>query len=180
MDFLILRPLPPKTRYHFFEGGWVGWGGGVKSFCSEASKQWGRMSLTHNCRSNGNAADVKFSVGGSNPGRLTFGAGAGGVKSTLPGLEPPTKEAPVGCTTIRPLLGLSCGVSALLGAASATDKKPMFCQKHIFCIPLQDWFYLFVCFCLTDCWPGSGTDWLTVNLPSRCTAEGNRIYEREW
>ena len=26
MDFLILRPLPPKTGYHFFEGG--GWGGG--------------------------------------------------------------------------------------------------------------------------------------------------------
>ena len=27
MDFLILRPLPPKTGYHFFEGG--GGGGGV-------------------------------------------------------------------------------------------------------------------------------------------------------
>ena len=22
MDFLILRPLSPKTGYHFFEGGW--------------------------------------------------------------------------------------------------------------------------------------------------------------
>ena len=52
----------------------------------------------------------------------------------------------------------------------------MFCQKHMFCIPVQDCLYLFVCFCLTDCWPGSGTDWLTVNLSSRCTAEGNRIY----
>ena len=31
MDFLILRPLPPKTGYHFFGGGGVGgWvGGGV-------------------------------------------------------------------------------------------------------------------------------------------------------
>ena len=32
MDFLILRPLPPKTGYHFFEG-WGGggvWGGGQK------------------------------------------------------------------------------------------------------------------------------------------------------
>ena len=29
MDFLILRPLPPKTGYHFFEGG-VGGGGGQK------------------------------------------------------------------------------------------------------------------------------------------------------
>ena len=27
MDFLILRPLPPKTGYHFFGGGW---GGGQK------------------------------------------------------------------------------------------------------------------------------------------------------
>ena len=32
-----------------------------------------------------------------------------------------------------------------------------------------------MCFCLTDCWPGSGTAWLTVNLSWRCTAEGNRI-----
>ena len=42
MDFLILRPLPPKTGYHFFEGG--GWGGGgggggVKSFCLIGYKQ---------------------------------------------------------------------------------------------------------------------------------------------
>ena len=28
MDFLILRPLPPKTGYHFFEGGGGGVGGG--------------------------------------------------------------------------------------------------------------------------------------------------------
>ena len=40
MDFLILRPLPPKTGYHFFEGG-----GGVKSFCSIGYKHWGRMVL---------------------------------------------------------------------------------------------------------------------------------------
>ena len=34
MDFLILRPLPPKTGYHFFEGGWGGgWvGGGGQKF----------------------------------------------------------------------------------------------------------------------------------------------------
>ena len=33
MDFLNLRPLPPKTGYHFFEGGrgvGGGWGGGQK------------------------------------------------------------------------------------------------------------------------------------------------------
>ena len=49
MDFLILRPLPPKTGYHFFEGGWGGWvggwGGGVKSFCLIGYKQWGRSAL---------------------------------------------------------------------------------------------------------------------------------------
>ena len=28
MYFLILRPLPPKTGYHFFEGGVGGVGGG--------------------------------------------------------------------------------------------------------------------------------------------------------
>ena len=33
MDFLILRPLPPKTGYHFFEGGGWGWvGGGGQKF----------------------------------------------------------------------------------------------------------------------------------------------------
>ena len=48
MDFLILRPLPPKTGYHFFEGGvgGGGWGGGgVKSFCLIGYKQWGRTVL---------------------------------------------------------------------------------------------------------------------------------------
>ena len=46
MDFLILRPLPPKTGYHFF-GGWVGGGGGggVKSFCLIGYKQWGHTVL---------------------------------------------------------------------------------------------------------------------------------------
>ena len=33
MDFLILRPLPPKTGYHFFEGGGGGGvGGGGQKF----------------------------------------------------------------------------------------------------------------------------------------------------
>ena len=32
MDFLILRPLPPKTGYHFFEGGWAWVGGGGQKF----------------------------------------------------------------------------------------------------------------------------------------------------
>ena len=133
--------------------------GGVKSFRSEGSKQWGNLSVSRNRRSNGNAADAKIFVGGSNPGRWTVGASRGGAVFSRPGFEPPTEKTPVSSITIRPLLGLRRKVSPLLGAASATDKKTQT-----------------VCFCLTDCWPGLGTDWLTVNLSSRCTAEGNRIY----
>ena len=85
MDFLILRPLSPKIGRHFFEGG------GVKIFRSEGSKQWGSLLLSSNRRSNGNAADANFSVGGSNPGRLTVGGGGAAV-FTRPGFEPPTKK----------------------------------------------------------------------------------------
>ena len=36
--------------------------------------------------------------------------------------------------------------------------------------------FVYLSDCLPDCLPaGSGTDWLTVNRSSRCTAEGNRI-----
>ena len=103
MDFLILRPLPPKTGYHF----WGGVGGGLNSFRSKGSKQWGSLVLLHNRRSNRNTAGAKFSVGGSNPGLLAFGGGGGGGgKFSRPGFGPPTKETPVGCITIWPLLGL--------------------------------------------------------------------------
>ena len=81
-------------------------------------------SPAHSCWSNGNTANGKFSVSGSNSGGLTFGRG-GSVQFALPGFEPPTKKAPVGCNTTRPLLGLSRRASPLLGDASATDKKPM-------------------------------------------------------
>ena len=128
MYFLILRPLSPKTGYHFFEGGWGGGvGGGVKSFRLEGSKQWGSLFRSHHRRSNGSAADAQFSVGGSNPRRRTVGGGDGGAVFARPGFEPPTKKTPFGCITIRPLLGLRQNVSPLLGAASATDKKPKLC-----------------------------------------------------
>ena len=103
MDFFILRPLSFETGYHFFEGGVGGGWGGVKSFRSEGSKQWGSLSLSNNRRSNGNIADANFLVGGLNPGRLTVGGG-GGV-CTGPGFGPPTKKIPIICITIRPLLG---------------------------------------------------------------------------
>ena len=80
----------------------MGGGGGVKSFRSEGSKQWGGISLLHHCRSNGNAADAKFSVGGSNLGRPTVG---GGIFARS-GFEPPTNRSAVSCITVRPLLAL--------------------------------------------------------------------------
>ena len=107
MDFLILRPLPPKTGYHFFEGGggWVGWGGGSKVFAQKATSSGEAQRSSHNRRSDGNTADVRFAVGGSNPGVLTFGTGAG-AKFSRPEFEPPTKGTLAGCITTRPLPGL--------------------------------------------------------------------------
>ena len=59
-----------------------------------------------------------------------------------------------------------------LGRYSYWDKRPPCClvphlplTKNPNCVYLSD--------CLLA---GSGTDWLTVNLSSRCTAEGNRIW----
>ena len=104
MDFLILRPLSPKTGYHFLREG--GPGGGVKSFRSEGSKQWGSISLKHNRRSNGNTTDAKFSVGGSNPGGPTVVGGGSGAIFAPPGFEPPTKKSGFSCITVRPLLVL--------------------------------------------------------------------------
>ena len=66
---------------------------------------------------------------GSNPDLLTFSAAAagGGAKVGRLGFEPPTTRMPVSCVTTRPLLGLRRRASLLLGAASATDKKPKLC-----------------------------------------------------
>ena len=77
---------------------------------SEGSKQWGDSSLSHNSRSTGNAADAKFSVGGSNRGRLTVGGGGGGGGGaifTRPGFEPPTKKTPVSCVLLQCVLGFT-------------------------------------------------------------------------
>ena len=109
--------------------------------------------------SNGTAADATFSVGGSNPGLLTFGGGGGG------------------------------GVRFGTGVRTADQKESAALHYHLATL----WFEVkfrptawgrichrqktqTVCFCLTYCWPGAGTEWLTVNLSSRYTAEGNRIF----
>ena len=61
MDFLILRPLSPKTGYHFFEGwgGWgvVGWGSTV--FAQKAPSSGEAYLSRIKPRGNGNAADCR-------------------------------------------------------------------------------------------------------------------------
>ena len=41
MYFLILRPLSPKTGYHFFGGGWGGGGGGQKFSLNSSGEAYG-------------------------------------------------------------------------------------------------------------------------------------------
>ena len=74
-------------------------------------------------------ADNRCAGVGSNPGLLTFSAAAGGgAKVGRLRSEPPTTRMAVGCLTTRLLLGhLQRRASLLLGAASATDKKPKLC-----------------------------------------------------
>ena len=83
----------------------MGWGGGQK-FSLNRLQAVGKLGAGIPRPSNGNAAGARFSVGGSNPGLLTFSGGGGGVKIRRPGFEPPTRYTPVGCITIRPLLGM--------------------------------------------------------------------------
>ena len=62
--------------------------------------------------------------------QLAFSAAAGGgAKVGRLGYEPPTTRMPVGCATTRPLLAFWRRASLLLGAASATDKKPKLCES---------------------------------------------------
>ena len=112
--------------------------------------------LSHRRWSNGNAAGSRFSVGGSNPGLLTF-SGSSGDKAGRPGFEPPTW--PVRSAALPLAHKVAC-----------SHMSPHCLGTHLPLTKNQT-----VCFCLTDCWPGAGTEWLTVNLSSRCTAEGNRI-----
>ena len=126
MDFLILRPLPPKTGYHFFEGGG---GGGGQKFLLNRLQAVG----THGAGNTASGPMVtrpmpKCAGVGSNRDLPTFSAAAGGgAKVGRLGSEPPTTRMLAGCVTTRPLLGLWRMASLLLGAASATDKKPKLC-----------------------------------------------------
>ena len=114
MDFLILRPVSPKTGYHFFEGGVGGWGGGGSKVFAEKAASSGEG---RGCRTTAGRMvtqqGVVPRVVGSNPG--------------LGILEPPTKKSITTCITIRPLLEYQDNCSPLLAAVSATDKKPKLC-----------------------------------------------------
>ena len=101
--------------------------GGGQKFSLRRLQAVGSLFQSDHRRSNGSPADAKFSVGGSNPGPRTVAGGGGGAVFTRPGFQPPTKKTLVSCTTVRPLLDLVRNVSPLLGAASATDKKPKLC-----------------------------------------------------
>ena len=166
MDFLILRPLPPKTGDHFFEGGWEGvggWvgggGGGGQKFLLNRLQAVG----THGIRNTDSGPmvtqpipDVQASV------RILVG--------WL--LAPPPPAAPKWADWGSNRRPNGCHLAALpLGHCLHCDKGPPCClgphlplTKNPNCVYLSD--------CLLA---GSGTDWLTVNLSSRCTAEGNRI-----
>ena len=98
MDFLILRPLSPKTGYHFFEGGvgvGVWWGGGQKFSLRRLQAVGKPFSIRLP------PADEQFSAGGSNTGPCTV-AGGGGTVLTRAGFEPPTGKTRVGCAIISP------------------------------------------------------------------------------
>ena len=83
-DFEASTPL--NLDITFLRGG-----GGSKVFAQKATSSGEAQPSSYSRRSNGNASDAKFAVGGSNPGLLTFGAG-GGAKFTRSGFEPPTAD----------------------------------------------------------------------------------------
>ena len=126
MDFLILRPLPPKTGYHFFEGGV----GGSKVFADQAPSS-GEAQRPHTTTVGRMVTqpDAAAMVGGSSRGRcaLCGGGGGGGGIFARPGFEPPTKKSTARCITVWPLLGLWAKWYPLLAGVSATDKKPKLC-----------------------------------------------------
>ena len=120
MDFLILRPLSPKTGYHFFE---VGGGGASKVFAQKAPSSGEAYRCHTKCRWNGNADDCKFLGRRFESWSVTVVGGGGAIFAQLV-FKPPTIKTLVSCITIRPLLAVSQMFSPLLGAAAATDKKP--------------------------------------------------------
>ena len=151
MDFLILRPLPPKTGYHFL-GGWGGGGvgGGGQKFLLNRLQAVG----THDAGNTDSGPMVTQLV------CRILAPPLAARQSGQTGARFADQLAAVACFTTGPGLGSDAGPPCCLGPHLPLTKNPN-------------------CVYLTDCLlAGSGTDWLTVNLSSRCTAEGNRIFLR--
>ena len=157
MDFLILRPLPPKTGYHFFEGGGVGGGGGG-----------GQKFLLNRLQ--------------------TLGTHGAGNTVSGPIVTQPTPDVQASVRLPASLLLVPLPpAAAQKGTDLGSNRRSH--GHHSAALPLGHYAppcclgpHLPLtknpnCVYLSDCLlAGSGTDWLTVNLSSRCTAEGNRIF----
>ena len=162
MDFLILRPLPPKTGYHFFEGGgvggWGGWGGGQKFLLNrlQAVRTHGACNTVSGPMVTHPIPDVQASV--RTPVCRT--------------LAPPPAAAPKCADWGSNRRPHECRSAALpLGHYLDSSEGPPCCLGPYLLLTKNP-----NCVYLSDCLlAGSGTDWLTVNLSSRCTAEGNTI-----
>ena len=158
MDFLILRPLPPKTGYHFFEGGWGGWGGGQKFLLNrlQAVRTHGACNTVSGPMVTQPIPDVQAWVR-TPVCRILAPPPAAAPKWADWGSNRRPHERRSAALPLGHYLDFSEGPPCCLGPYLLLTKNPN-------CVYLSD--------CLLA---GSGTDWLTVNLSSRCTAEGNRI-----
>ena len=168
MDFLILRPLPPKTGYHFFEGGWgggggwVGGGGGGQKFLLnrlQAVRTHGAGNTVSGPMVTQPLPDVQASVR-TLVCQILAPPPAAGPKWADWGSNRRSHGCRPAALPLSHYLDSSEGPPCCLGPYLLLTKNPN-------CVYLSD--------CLLA---GSGTDWLTVNLSSRCTAEGNRICYR--
>ena len=165
MDFLILRPLSPKTGDHFF-GGWGGGGvgGGGQKFLLNSLQAVG----THAAANTASGPMVTQLA-------PTVQAALRIVMCGL--LAPPAAGAPKWPVRGSNFRLHKCRSAALpLGHCLSCEMEPPCCLKpHLPLTKNPN------CVYLSDCLlAGSGTDWLTVNLSSRCTAKGNTISARFW
>ena len=163
MDFLILRPLPPKTGYHFFEGGGGGgggwWGGGGQKFLFNRLQAVG----THNASNTASGPMVTQPV-------VVLQASVRILVCSFS--PPPAAAAPKwpGWGSNRRPQGYKSAAIPLGHCIDCGNGPPCCLAPHLPLTKNPN------CVYLSDCLlAGSGTDGLTVNLSSRCTAEGNRI-----
>ena len=138
MDFLILRPLPPKTGYHFLRGGGGGgggWGGGGQKFLLKRLQAVGKHSAHHTV-DGPTVTQPTQGLRSAVLGLLTFGAG-GGAKVARPGFEPPTANVASDALPLGHCVNCAEGRPRCLGPHLPLTKNPN-------CVYLSD--------CLPACW----------------------------